>query len=158
MSLTRSALPAACIFGGVLAFLGLLVGFSYALFGSTDAALAYFRGERLSIRPRLVDVGEGMPGENRTETVDLVNRTDQPIRIVGGTSDCSCIVTKDLPLFVPAGGTRTISVTIHLPRTAGMFTRRALLLTDDDRARKIGFRLTGRIAPIGDNSNLAQGN
>jgi hypothetical protein len=156
-ALAKAAVPAAFLFVGVVAFLAVLIGSSYILFGSTDAALAYFRGERLSIRPRLVDVGEGVPGEDRTESIDLVNRTDQSIRVVGGTSDCSCIVTKDLPISVPAGETRTISVTIHLPRAAGIFTRKAFLLTEDDHAGKIAFRVTGRIAKP-DADSLAQGN
>jgi len=81
----------------------------------------------------------------------------QTIRVVGGTSDCSCIVTHDLPITVPAGETRTISVTIHLPNAAGMFSRKAVLLTDDDQARAIALRLTGRISSPDDNS-WAQGN
>jgi hypothetical protein len=157
IAISKAIVPMAWLFGGVLAFLALLVGVTYLFFGSTDAALAYFRGERLSIRPRLVDVGEGSAGEYRTETLDLVNRTDQPIRVVGGTSDCSCIVTNDLPITIAPGRTHTISVTIHLPQTEGIFTRKAVLITDHDRTRTIRFLLTGRICNP-DDSSLAQGN
>ena len=138
--------------------LALLVGLSCWQFGSAEAALAYYRGERLSVLPRLVDVGEGFPGDDRTENIQLVNHTDRSIRVVGGTSDCSCIVTHDLPIAIPAGETRTISITIHLPAAAGMFTHKAVLLTDYDKARMIAFRLSGRIVMPEDNSKLAQEN
>jgi len=35
---------------------------AYAAFGSIPTAIAYFRGERVSVEPRFVDVGEGVRG------------------------------------------------------------------------------------------------
>ena len=88
---------------GVSLLVALFAGSAIYWFDSPEAALAYFRGERLSVRPALVDVGEGAPGETRVSAVELVNRTDHEIRIVGGTFDCSCAVTDDLPVTIPPG-------------------------------------------------------
>ena len=93
--ISQAIVPVTCAFGGVVAFLAVLVGFSCWQFGSTEAALAYFRGERLSIRPRLVDVGQGMPGEDRTETVDLVNWTDQPITNFSACTESSPVRVRN---------------------------------------------------------------
>lgn len=82
-----SARPALYGFAGMIAVLAGMIGLSSLLYGSPDAALARWRGERISIYPRLVDVGTGAPGEFREAAFEVVNRTDQPIRLIGGTKD-----------------------------------------------------------------------
>jgi hypothetical protein len=69
---------------GAMVVLGGLAGLAALCFGSPDAALARLRGERVSLYPRLIDVGTGPPGETREEAVEVVNRTEQPIRLIGG--------------------------------------------------------------------------
>ncbi len=133
--------------GGLLAVAALLALLAHLTFGSTPAALAYLRGERISVHPRLLDMGQGEPGETREGTLELQNWTDQPVRLIGGTADCSCAVTGDLPVNIPPGEARSITVTMRLPSARGMFTRKAFLFTDDDEARTLVFRLTGRINP-----------
>jgi hypothetical protein len=130
---------------GVAAVLAALAGVAYLGFGSPDAALAYLRGERISVRPWLVDIGAGAPGETRETVAELVNRTDEPVRLVGGTADCSCTVLGDLPVTIPAKESRTITVQLKLPRTPGIFKRDVLLLAEDNGLRAVPFRLAGRI-------------
>ncbi len=141
----RIGLTAACVFGGYVVLLGLLAGFVYFHFGSVSAALASLRGERLSVSPGLIDMGEGAPAETRAASVELTNRTEQPIRLIGGSADCSCTVLGDLPVTVPPGESRSITITMNLPKTPGMFNRKAQLTIDDDGFKTVGFRLTGRI-------------
>ncbi|HEY7314869.1 MAG TPA: MauE/DoxX family redox-associated membrane protein [Gemmataceae bacterium] len=52
-------LPAAYGLSGAAVVLGVLAALASLLFGSPDAALAHLRGERISLYPRLVDVGTG---------------------------------------------------------------------------------------------------
>ena len=85
--LMMSALPSAYGLIGAFALLTLLAGVASVIYGSADAALAHFRGERISLYPRLVDVGTGAPGEIREGTIEVVNRTDHSIRLIGGTKD-----------------------------------------------------------------------
>lgn len=73
--------------GGAILILGSLAGLGSLVYGSPDAALAHLRGERISLYPRLVDVGTGAAGEQRETVVEVVNRTDHPIRLIGGTKD-----------------------------------------------------------------------
>lgn len=135
----------ACGLAGVTAVLGLLAGAAFLHFGSVGAALAALRGEEVSVRPALVEAGEGAPGERLQASVELVNWTDRTIRIVGGTSDCSCVATADLPLSIPPGEARSVSVRVGLKGGPGRFTREVAFLTADEKLQVIRFRLTGRI-------------
>lgn len=157
-SLTGALLPLAGGGLGTALILSLLAGLAHVNFGSTQGALAYLRGERLSVSPRLLDMGQGQPGETREATVELWNWTDKPVRLIGGTSDCSCVATNNLPLTIPPGEGRTINVKMRLPNANGMFNRTAFLMTDDDQARTLMFRLTGQIIKADEETITAQGN
>jgi hypothetical protein len=124
-----------------------IVTLTSLVYGSTDTALARLRGESVSIRPGIADVGSGEPGQVLEATVEIVNRTERPVRVYGGTSDCSCIATNDLPLTLEPGEARQVSVKIRLPGSTGFFNRKAWLWTDCDDARTVLFGLTGRIDP-----------
>lgn len=85
--LLMSILPALYGLGGAIVILASLAGLANWVYGSPDAALAHLRGERISLYPRTVDVGTGAPGEVREAAFEVVNRTDHPIRLIGGTKD-----------------------------------------------------------------------
>jgi hypothetical protein len=129
---------------GVFAILGGMAGLATIGFGSPDAGLAYLRGERLTVAPRVVDVGEGYVDKSTEVVITLRNWTDKAIRIIGGTSDCSCVVTNDLPVTVSPGEAQRLTISLAMKGRPGQFTRSALLYTDDERFPKVGFRLTGR--------------
>lgn len=142
----KAAAPtAAMVVCGYVVLLGAIAGFAHARYGSIDAAIASLRNERLSVNPGMVDMGHGTPGESHEAAVTLTNRTDQPIRLIGGTSDCSCSVLGDLPVTIPPGEARSIAVTVLFPNAPGIFMRRAELTVNDQGFRKVGIRLTGRI-------------
>ena len=134
------------VLGAVVLF-GVLAGTGALIFGSADAALAYLRGESISVRPTFVDVGRGVPGQTVEATVELVNRTDRSVRVIGGTSDCSCVTTNDLPLTLGPGEARGVSVRVKLSSDLGIFNRKAFFWTDHNQARAVLFDLTGRIDP-----------
>lgn len=85
--LLASLLPALYGLVGAIVMLGAMAGLGFLTYGSPDAALAHLRGERISFYPRLVDIGSGEPGEQREAAVEVVNRLDHPIRLIGGTKD-----------------------------------------------------------------------
>ncbi len=134
--------------GGVLVILGLFAAIGTLAFGSPAAALGYLRGERLSVEPRLVDVGEGYIGEQKQVVVQLRNWTDKRIRVVGGTADCSCLVTGELPVTVEPGERCPLTVMVWMKGPPGQFTRSVNLLTHDEHFRIISFRLTGQSYPL----------
>lgn len=142
---SKVVLPVGSVVAGAALLLAALAGVAQVAFGSTDAAWAFLRGERLSVRPRVVDIGTGVLGEFRNGTVELVNRTDSAIRVVGGTSTCSCIVTEDLPLTIPGGAASTVRVFVRFVGSEGRFRQVATLHTDNcDGPTTVRFSLVGR--------------
>ncbi|MBI1829924.1 MAG: DUF1573 domain-containing protein [Planctomycetes bacterium] len=137
------------LLGYVTLFVSLAL-FANLHYGSLDAAIASLRQERLSVSPGLLDMGQGVADETREATVELTNWTDRPIRLIGGTSDCSCTVLGDLPVTIPPGESRSISIHMRLPKSLGMFNRKAQLTIDDEGFKTIGFRLVGRIVKAPD--------
>jgi hypothetical protein len=150
-------LPLAIGILGTALILASLAGIAHFGFGSTQAALAYLRGQRLSVYPALLDMGEGAPGETREANIQLQNWTGNPVRLYGGTSDCSCVATEDLPLTIPPGEGRSIRVKMRLPVANGAFNRTAFLMTDDEQTPTILFRLTGQIKKSDEQTQRAQG-
>ncbi|MBI2804583.1 MAG: DUF1573 domain-containing protein [Planctomycetes bacterium] len=154
--LSNTKFPAPC---GLIAVLlsGAISGLAWGSFGSVGAALAHFRGERLSIHPRLVDAGAAPSGDGREVRIALTNWTEQPINLIGGTSDCACTVLGDLPVTIPAGETATVAVNLHFSGRPGLFTRQAAFLIDDQGFKAISFTITGRILERTENSDEAGG-
>lgn len=113
-------------------------------YGSVDAALARLRGDMLTVTPGLVDVGTGSPGEVKGATIEVRNWTDRSIRVIGGTTDCSCVTTHDLPVVLPPGDARLIAISVRLPGKPETVVRQVYLLADDGRVIRIPFRVTGR--------------
>jgi hypothetical protein len=131
---------------GATAIFAFLVGLGFLVFGSPDAALAHLRGERISIRPRIVYLGQGQPREQIQFAVDVINRTNGPIRLIGGTADSSCLMARDLPLTLAPGEVRHVSLDMVLPEAHGFFQRKVILWTDDqEQARTVVFNVAGKI-------------
>jgi hypothetical protein len=57
------------------------------------------------------------------------------------------VTTDDLPVTLRPGERRPVSVRVHLPPTPGLFNRKALFWTDDDRSPIVVLSLVGRIEP-----------
>ncbi len=122
----------------------LLIGLAQFRFGSVDSALAAMRGDSISAQPLLLDVGNGDPGEERESVLTVTNHSETVVNIVGGSSDCSCVTTVDLPVAIGAHESRSIRVRVRLPAMPGIFTRKVLLWTDMAEVGRIPFMLTGR--------------
>jgi hypothetical protein len=141
----------------LIAFCGGTAGLAAVSFGSVDATLARLRGERISVQPRLVDMGGGQPGQTLQAAVEIVNRTDQPVTITGGTSDCSCVTTNELPITIAPGESRQVAVDVRLPANPGFFNRKAYLWTNCPGARRLLFGLTGKIeAPVRESAAVSR--
>ncbi len=137
-------------FAGVLLGAGLiliaLTGAATLVSGSPAAALARLQGAPL-YAPGYVDFGTARPGDVLEREVEVTNWTDQSVLLIGGTSDCSCVTTKYLPLAIGPGETAAVPVRLRVPRSAaGAFTRRAELWVDDHgRQRTIRFAIGCRV-------------
>jgi hypothetical protein len=109
------------------------------VYGSPAAALAKLRGESLTVEPSYVDFGNGKPGDVLEATVTVYNWTDQPVTLIGGTSDCSCVVTNDLPATIASGKAIPARVRLRVPSSSGWLVRSAELWTDLNEQRIVRF-------------------
>jgi hypothetical protein len=95
--------------------------------------IARIRGEPLEIGESHVDFGVGKVGDLLEASTTVYNRTGQPIRLIGGTADCSCTTIRDLPITIPPGGSVIARIRLKIPkdeRSRGWFNRDAYFLTD----------------------------
>lgn len=116
---------------GAVACLGLIGGAFWFAFDDPAAALARLRGEPITVEPSLTDVGDGISEEVRTLTIQLVNRGEQPVAIVGGTANCSCLATASLPGTVPPGESRPVTVQVTFKGQRGRFQHKFFFYTND---------------------------
>ncbi len=127
----------------------LLVGLTAAgawYAGSPEAALARLRGAALTVTNSYVDLGTGHPGDQLEANVSVRNWTNRPVRVVGGTSDCSCTALADLPLTIGPESEANIVIRLSIPETAqGQLTRTVLLGTDSPDQPRVGFRVGCRV-------------
>jgi len=72
--------PALYVLAATALPLGLLLGVVHLTFGSVQGIVAHFRGERVSISPRLADLGSGPRGESHSVVIDVWNGTGAPAR------------------------------------------------------------------------------
>jgi hypothetical protein len=111
--------------------------------GSADAALAQLRGDVLTVHPTLIDLGRQAPGTVREAVIEIRNHAAVPVRLVGGTTDCGCATTRDMPLTVPPGGTATLRLTVRFGKQAGRFQRGYWLWTDSRAQPQVISWFTG---------------
>ena len=138
----RWAAPA-ILAGSVGAF---VFGGAYLAFGSIEGAAGWLRGDALSFSTRHVDFGQVLPGEARRASIDVRNRSDRPIRLLGGTQTGVLSVTSGLPLTLQPGETFAVAVNFSVPRwNPGLVTHSVELLTDDTAQRRVRLQVTCRV-------------
>jgi hypothetical protein len=115
------------------------------LFGSPSETILHLRGESITVEPSVVQVGEGVAGEQRTLTIQLSNHGNRPVTILGGTTNCSCITTSDLPIIVPPKKFRSITIQIIFRGDRGRFQHSFVLYTNDERQSTITVGFVGRV-------------
>ncbi|MEM4724837.1 MAG: DUF1573 domain-containing protein, partial [Candidatus Hadarchaeum sp.] len=115
---------------------------------SSSDWLAQLRGQRVTVEPTIADLGTGWPGEVRTFTVLLTNRSTSPVRVVGGTARCGCTVTRDLPLELAPGETKAMQVEVRFLGSPGRFTEAYQLYTDAAGQWVVVARFSGRVMQL----------
>jgi hypothetical protein len=124
-----------------------LVGSAFLLMSDSPLdTLAQLRGDSITVDPIVSDVGDGELGDTRTFQVRLTNHTRHPVRVVGGTTTCSCIATETLPLTLLDGRPEVIEVSVRFSGSPGRFHHRFVLQTDDEIQPSVVARFTGRVS------------
>jgi hypothetical protein len=121
------------------------LGVLASIMGSTTKALSELRGEHLLVEPSVTQLGEGRRGEKRTFTVRIINNSSRPVRVVGGTTACSCVVTRQLPITIPSEGSQAIDVQVVFHGQPGPFTNAFVFNTDDRDQPQIVARFEGHV-------------
>jgi hypothetical protein len=143
--IARSPVAWRIVLGSAL-LVGIVSGLAAWTYGSPQAALARIRGDTVTISPRFLDVGSGKSGASLEGKIEVRNWTNKPVRIIGGTSDCSCVVTRDLPCTIAPGEVAEIAVELSLrSKQTGAVARKAVLWTDCEQAETVQFLIGARI-------------
>jgi len=126
-----------------------LLGIQSWRYGSLPATLAHMRGETNLVRPMVADVGVGRAGDTCQVHITLTNYGAHLARIVGGTNECACVATDDLPIDLPPGQSRSIVVRFTFAGSLGRFQHSYHLFIDQGTIISLPGFLTGRvIAPV----------
>lgn len=132
--------------GAVGVTCGLLAAAGSLLFGSVEAAVARLRGETVTVSPTDIDFGAGKPGERFEATATVANYTGEPVRLIGGTTDCACATVDDFPLTVPPGGKADVRVRLTVIGESGSRLARDVMVRTDCPARPVvRFRIGCRV-------------
>jgi hypothetical protein len=110
-----------------------------------SATLPTLRSETVTVEPPVTDLGDCARGETRTFFIRADNHTDHPIRIIGGTANCSCVVTDDLPALVLPRESRTLRIAVTFWGRAGIAQVPFFLYTDDETQPRVVARFTRNI-------------
>lgn len=144
---TPQFLRAAGVWTGTVAVTsGLLVAAGSLHFGSVEAAVAKLRGENLVLTPSYVDFGSGKPGETLEATATVTNYTDEPVRLIGGTTDCTCATVDEFPLTIPPGETASFRIRLKvIGDKGGQLTRTVAVRTDFSTRPLLQFQIGCRV-------------
>ncbi len=131
--------------GGIaVLFIGVTLG-ATAVYGSPEAAIARLRGNSLLVEPHL-DLGAGKPGSTLEATAIIRNISDHPIRLFGGTTDCTCTVLRDLPVTISPGESASVGIQMIIPAgETGRLSRKVILRTDDPAQPVLRFAIGCRV-------------
>lgn len=126
--------------GGVVVLLCAVTLAASAVYGSPEAAMAWLRGHKLLTSD--LDLGSGKPGDSLEAKATIRNLSDHPIRLVGGSADCSCTAIKDLPLTIEPGGEAEVGIQLTIPvNQRGWASRSVMRRTDEPSQSVVRFQV-----------------
>lgn len=102
-------------------------------FGSPELAFAYARGYDFVLDDPVIELGECDRDEVREVAFRFVNLKSTPLKIVGASTSCNCVVTEGLPLQVPPRSTVSIPVQVHLKANDPDFLQTVSLYVGDEQ-------------------------
>lgn len=115
----RCVAAAACVAGLTVVLVVLAFGVAILRLGSVAAVLAWARGSSAHVLAEPVVLEGVAPGTEVSAGLRVRNVSERPVRVLGGTCDCSCGVLHDLPVLLDPHERREIRITVTTPRQAG---------------------------------------
>lgn len=89
--------------------------------GDVGTTLAVWRGQAL-VAPRSLEVTAPSEGRPKHLSLPIYNSLNRPVRIVGGTVTCSCVVVDRLPIVLQPRSRTNVPITVR--RFSGKRQRR----------------------------------
>jgi len=133
---------------GITGFLVMIMsGFAFLLNGQFgDHLIANFRGDLVYISPTITDLGSHKSGSLKSFRINVINRSNYPVRMIGGSASCNHSVFKDLPLTLPSKSQKEIEIDINHNGERGYFSYSYQLFTDQKKRHKIFGAVSGEIS------------
>lgn len=130
-------------------FLLVILSYGYYRYGSFENFRAMFEGKSLLVDATTKSFGSIKPSEKGEIEFILSNISKQPIRILGGDTDCGCMLFYDkLPITIEPERRASIHVQVS-PVKPGNYDGRAILYTSAAGSRTLELRVVGKIYPSG---------
>ena len=142
----RRLLLAAAGAGAILAVSAAALTLAY---GSLGEALVHLRGEAITVDPPINDMGDVQAPDTRSISIRLVNHTDHPVRVIGGTADCACVVWDGLPVVVPPRGGQSVTIQVAFRGSPRAVRHSFVLFTDDTAQAQVFGEVRGRVVSKG---------
>jgi len=95
------------------------------------------RSQSLRFEPSVIDAGQGEAGQWKAISVRLENKSNEPIRLIGGKENCNCKTIRALPLTVQPNGHEAFEILVKLGATSGLQSGSFWLLTDNQNQRSV---------------------
>jgi hypothetical protein len=130
---------------GAAVMLVLIAGGFQLSFDTPAAALAELRGEPITVEPVNSWVGKAVADDQSTLTIQLTNHGNGPVQVFGGSANCACVATDDLPISIPSGQSRPVSVRVFFRGKPGRFHGGFVLFTDNMSQPVVRARFSGRV-------------
>lgn len=81
--------------------------------------------------------------------VHFFNHTDTPVRVLGGSSNCTCVTMATSSIVVPARESRSIPVRIVFTGSGGKFRRRvSVYYSFANYQREAIAQIAGRVEDV----------
>lgn len=107
----------------------------------TTEMIPYRTTGPVEIERPILDLGRGRGGVFETSIV-LHNTSSAPVKLIGGTSDCSCVTSQGLPAVLAPNERITLPIAVQFKcESSGQITRTALILTDNPTIPQVRFRI-----------------
>lgn len=125
---------------------------AWAIQSKTD-----LREEYLEINPPWVDLGEAPWRTARTFTVQINNKSTEPINIIGGMNDCAISTLKNLPITIPPGQSKHIEIEASFRGQPGTSRRQYHLYTDFGKQKIVVAGYSWKISAPLDSTDNSKG-
>ncbi len=126
-----------------VAFVMGAIGVSFFLFGGFRETPIE---ELVAVHPEFSSI-DLFKHEHRIVEIPLRNISDNMTRVVGGTSDCTCVAVADLPMEIPPNQVRILRVELT-GGTVGDFTRQVEFTYGTRFIRKVVVTIRGRVQDV----------